>query len=212
MNFGCHEPNEVNHSHRPPVWQDILISSYVSFTTICRNASRFSSSPCHSYLLIAKSSYAALVAIWLMLYPPVLLVTPIKSQVILLEQIPILLDLVFSVIRRPSNSRYDAKYISTSAFRGSLELQCFFQKATLCAYTYDTPSLLFHLISSHSPYSCLCPILGRHNHNTSMIPKKARIIGCKTCTPFACASAPTANGRIAAPLPPNAAAKPMVLT
>lgn len=42
--------------------------------------------------------------------------------------------------------------------------------------------------------------------------KTANTMGCKTSTPFFWAMAPTANGNTAAPPPPNAAAKPMVLT
>lgn len=42
--------------------------------------------------------------------------------------------------------------------------------------------------------------------------RNARMIGWRTWTPLACAMAPTANGRTAAPPPPNAAAKPMALT
>lgn len=40
----------------------------------------------------------------------------------------------------------------------------------------------------------------------------ARAMGCKTCTPFASAIAPTANGKRAAPPPPKAAANPIALT
>lgn len=43
-------------------------------------------------------------------------------------------------------------------------------------------------------------------------PDSAMMNGCNTRTPFACASAPTANGRIAAPLPPKAAVNPIELT
>ncbi|KAK5942894.1 hypothetical protein PMZ80_005460 [Knufia obscura] len=40
----------------------------------------------------------------------------------------------------------------------------------------------------------------------------ASMIGCKTPTPFACAIAPTTNGKTAPPVPPNAVLNPTLGT
>lgn len=53
---------------------------------------------------------------------------------------------------------------------------------------------------------------GNPNHNIKIPPDNPRIKGWRTFTPFDCAIAPTANGRTAAPPPPNAAANPIELT
>ena len=47
-----------------------------------------------------------------------------------------------------------------------------------------------------------------HRHHCTA--KSARMIGCRTCTPFDWAIAPMAYGNMAPPLPPNAAAKPIL--
>lgn len=65
---------------------------------------------------------------------------------------------------------------------------------------------------SINPYSLFLLFLGKPNQSNKINTKSARIIGCKTCTPLACANAPTAKGKIAPPLPPKAAAKPMADT
>lgn len=61
-------------------------------------------------------------------------------------------------------------------------------------------------------YSSFLDTFGSINHSAIRHTKKARIIGCKTRTPSACAKTPTTNGKIEAPTPANAAIKPMTAT
>lgn len=53
---------------------------------------------------------------------------------------------------------------------------------------------------------------GNPSHVIRIAPDRAMINGCSTFTPLACASTPTAKGRIAAPLPPKAATNPIEVT
>lgn len=65
-------------------------------------------------------------------------------------------------------------------------------------------------VSDHA--SLVFLILGSSNQISVVVPNNEIMKGLKTCTPFTCAAAPTANGRIAAPVPPIAVAKPIALT
>lgn len=61
--------------------------------------------------------------------------------------------------------------------------------------------------SSLSFGRCCC----RNSHTIVITQHEARTIGCNVLTPFACAMAPTANGKAAEPEPPMAVANPMAL-
>lgn len=50
---------------------------------------------------------------------------------------------------------------------------------------------------------------GRHAQISPSTTSAASTIGINTCTPFACAIAPTAKGSVVAPVAPNAAANPI---
>lgn len=53
------------------------------------------------------------------------------------------------------------------------------------------PFLFYQLLQIvRQSQSFLRPILGSHNHSTSCIANKARMIGCNTWTPLACTNAP----------------------
>lgn len=73
-------------------------------------------------------------------------------------------------------------------------------------------SMLSHLLVFLTDVAELSPeiflsSLGKQNQSSSSTAKTARMMGCKTPTPFAWTSEPIANGKTAAPPPPKAAAK-----
>ena len=56
---------------------------------------------------------------------------------------------------------------------------------------------LFTLFRLVVPYSaCDLGILGNRSHKPICTASSARMMGCSTCTPFACAIAPTAKGML----------------
>ena len=99
--------------------------------------------------------------------------------------------------------------------------------SALCTSVWWRFSDALHILQedfrSGPPYTCYAPTtscctpfdflrLGNSAQTAASATSIASTIGISTCTPFACAIAPMANGNMQAPAAPNAAANPIPAT